>query len=61
MHKNNINKELIVTTAAEISNKIGLRNLSLKDIAPESNIKLPTLYNHVSSREEIKEELMIYG
>jgi len=61
MSKNNISDELIIETAALISNKVGLENLSLKMIAEELNIKSPSLYNHISSLDDIKEKLMIYG
>lgn len=61
MTKNNINNELIIRTAADITNRVGLENLSLKMIAKELNIKAPSLYNHISSLDEIKQEMMIYG
>ena len=61
MSKNNISDELIITTSARLSNEVGLNNLSLKMIAEELNIKSPSLYNHISSLDEIKEKLMIYG
>lgn len=61
MQKNNITTEVIIQTAAKISNEIGLNSLSLKDIAEELNIKSPSLYNHVSGLDEIKEKLMLYG
>ena len=61
MSKNNINDELIIETSARISNKVGLDNLSLKNIAEELDIKSPSLYNHVSSLDEIKQRLMICG
>jgi len=61
MSKNNISDELIIETSAVIANKIGLNNLSLKIISEELNIKSPSLYNHISSLEEIKQRLMIYG
>ncbi len=61
MSKNNINTTLIIETAAQLVNKVGLDNLSLKMIADELNIKSPSLYNHISSLEEIKTQLMIYG
>ena len=61
MSKNNITDELIITTSARLSNEVGLNNLSLKMIAEELNIKSPSLYNHISSLDEIKEKLMIYG
>ena len=61
MSKNNISDELIITTSARLSNEVGLNNLSLKMIAEELNIKSPSLYNHISSLDDIKEKLMIYG
>ena len=61
MSKNNISNELIIKTSAKLSNKVGLENLSLKMVAEELNIKSPSLYNHISSLEEIKERIMIYG
>lgn len=61
MSKNNISDELITQTAAALSNKVGLDNLSLKIIAEELNIKPPSLYNHISGLDDIKEKLMIYG
>ena len=59
--KNSISDELIIQTSASIANKVGLSNLSLKIIAEELNIKSPSLYNHISSLEEIKQRLMVYG
>lgn len=61
MSKNNISDELIIQTSARLSNEIGLENLSLKMIAEELNIKSPSLYNHISSLDNMKEKLMIYG
>lgn len=61
MSKNSISDELIIETSACIANNVGLDNLSLKIIAEELNIKSPSLYNHISSLEEIKQRLMIYG
>ncbi len=61
MSKNNISDELIVETSAAIANKVGLNNLSLKIIAEELKIKSPSLYNHISSLEEIRQRLMVYG
>lgn len=61
MAKNIISDELIIETAARLSNEVGLDNLSLKMIAEELNIKSPSLYNHISSLDEIKERLMLYG
>ena len=57
----NISRERIIETAANLSNKAGLENLSLKMIAEELKIKSPSLYNHVSSLDDIKKQLMLYG
>ena len=61
MARNSISDELIIETSARLSNKVGLDNLSLKMIAEELDIKSPSLYNHISSLDEIKERLMLYG
>ncbi len=61
MSKNNINHELIIETSAALADKVGFDNLSLKMIAENLNIKSPSLYNHISSLEDLKEKLMIYG
>ena len=60
MARNSISDELIIETSARLSNKVGLDNLSLKMIAEELDIKSPSLYNHISSLDDIKEKLMIY-
>ena len=54
-------EELIINTAANISNEIGFNNLTLKVVAKRLNIKSPSLYNHISSLEELKYKLMLYG
>jgi len=61
MARNSISDDLIIETSARLSNKVGLDNLSLKMIAEELDIKSPSLYNHISSLDDIKEKLMIYG
>lgn len=57
----NICEELIITTAANLSNEIGFNNLTLKVVAKRLNIKSPSLYNHISSLEELKYKLMLFG
>lgn len=59
--RNIINDKCIIETAAILSNEVGLEGLTLKMIAEKLEIKSPSLYNHISSLEEIKEKLMIYG
>lgn len=61
MSKNIISDNLIVETSAKLSNEVGIENLTLKIIAKELNIKSPSLYNHISNLDDIKEKIMIYG
>ena len=61
MPKNMVSEESIIETSALIANKIGLENLSLKIIANELNVKSPSLYNHISSLDDVKNKLMVYG
>lgn len=61
MSKIIISEELIIKTAALLADQRGLENVSLKMIAETLNMKSPSLYNHISSLEDIKEKLMIYG
>lgn len=59
--KSHITVEIIIETAAKLSNHVGLENLTLKMVADELKIKSPSLYNHISSLDEMKRLLMIYG
>lgn len=61
MAKNNLSTDVIVETAAALSNKVGFENLSLKMIAEALEIKSPSLYNHINSLDDVKEKLMIFG
>lgn len=61
MSKNYITDDLIIETTAALANKSGLDNLSLKIIAEKLDIKSPSLYNHISSLDEVKQRLMVYG
>lgn len=61
MAKQKISTEIIIKASAEQANQFGLENLSLKSLAETLNIKSPSLYNHISSLEELKSLLMIYG
>lgn len=61
MSNQNINDKVIIETAAALANEVGLDHLTLKGIAERLNIKSPSLYNHISSLDQVKEKLMIYG
>ncbi len=56
-----ISDDDIIEVSAMLANEVGLDNLSLKMIASKLDIKSPSLYNHFSSLDEIREKIMIYG
>lgn len=59
MSKTDINE--IIKKSAELANKVGIENISIKLIADSLNIKSLSLYNHIKNLEDIKQRLMIYG
>ncbi len=61
MARAGLDKDIVIRKAAELANETGFENLSLKTLAKELNIKSPSLYNHIGSLEELKQELMLYG
>ena len=61
MPRRNLDKRLVIKEAAALVNEIGFSNLSLRLLAERLNIKPPSLYNHITNLEELKQELMIYG
>lgn len=46
-------KEAVIQAASEIADEKGLHNLSLKVVAEKLGIRTPSLYNHISSLEEL--------
>ena len=61
MPRGNVDKHLVIAEAAALANEIGFSNVSLKLLAERLNIKTPSLYNHIASLEDLKQELMVYG
>lgn len=61
MIKNKITKDSILQAAIKISDKKGLTNLTLKDIALDLGIKPPSLYNHVSGIDDILSLIALKG
>ncbi|MDO5811794.1 MAG: WHG domain-containing protein [Bacillota bacterium] len=56
-----MNEIKIIETAIEIINQDGLENLTLKKVATKLKIKSPSLYNHISSLEDLKNKISLYG
>ena len=61
MAKAGLDKGSVIRKAAEIADRDGLDNLSMRVLAQELGIRPPSLYNHISSLDELKHELMLYG
>ena len=47
MARAGLDKDVIVSRAAQLANKIGLENVTLKVIAKEFGVQTPSLYNHI--------------
>lgn len=61
MARAGLDKNIIVTGAAQIANEIDVENVTLKLLADNLNIQTPSLYNHIKNLEDLQKELMIYG
>ena len=51
----------VIQTAADIADKNGLSNVSLKAVAESLNIRTPSLYNHIDSLESLLREIAHNG
>ena len=56
-----ITKADVIHTAADIADKNGLSNVSLKVVAENLNIRTPSLYNHIDSLESLLREIAHNG
>jgi AcrR family transcriptional regulator len=56
-----ITKADVIHTAADIADKNGLSNVSLKVVAESLNIRTPSLYNHIDSLEALLREIAHNG
>ncbi|MGN1130917.1 MAG: TetR/AcrR family transcriptional regulator, partial [Ruminococcus sp.] len=60
--KAGLDKRKIIEAAADMADKKGIANVTLKVLAEELGIKSPSLYKHFSGGlEELNKELMLYG
>ena len=60
--KAGLNKEKIIEAAANMADKKGISNVTLKVLAAELGIKPPSLYKHFhGGLDELNKELMLYG
>lgn len=57
----NLNKQKVVSKAAELANELGdVYQLKLKTVATALNVKVPSLYNHVQGLDGLIHDIRIY-
>lgn len=61
MEKTKLDKNIVIRKAAEIVNKMGVEQITLKMLANDLGVKSPSLYNHIKGLDDLKKQLMIYG
>ena len=61
MPKGYVDKHYVIAETAALANEVGFSNVTLKLVAERLNIKAPSLYNHITGLDELKQELMAYG
>lgn len=60
MPRSGIEQEDVVRVAAELTDEIGIDNITLKEVSRRLDIKSPSLYNHIDGLQELKEEVSLY-
>jgi len=61
MPRNNLSSDAVLNAATELADKEGLRQLSIKKLAENLNVKPPALYNYLDSLDELHVDLAIAG
>lgn len=61
MARAGLDKNGVVEKAAQLANKMGFENISLKILADSLGIQPPSLYNHIKGLDDLQNELMLYG
>lgn len=56
-----ITRETVILVASNLADEAGLNEVSLKNVAEKLNIKTPSLYNHISSLDELLHEIAHKG
>lgn len=58
MTKRNLSKSIVLKTSAKLFRQKSFAQVSVRDIAKTLNVKAASLYNHISSKDQILEELI---
>ena len=61
MARMGLDKNAVISRAAQLANDVGLEKITLKALANDLNIQPPSLYSHIRGLEDLKKELMLYG
>lgn len=61
MPRNGLNKERVVEAAAALVEKCGAAGFTMRQLAETLNVKTASLYNHVSSMEELLMDVCAYA
>lgn len=56
-----LTREKVIEQAAMLANEKGLAYVTITTLAAHLGIKKPSLYNHITSQEDIYQGIMIYG
>lgn len=56
-----LSADTIIETAGANGDEIGIDKISIKLLAEKFNIKSPSVYNHFTNLDEIKNGVMLYG
>lgn len=56
-----VTKEAVIQATAEIADKDGLNKVSLKIVAEKLNIRTPSLYNHITSLDDLLRDVAHHG
>ena len=60
MPRSGIGKGDIIRVAAELTDEIGIDNITLKEVSKRLDIQSPSLYNHIGGLPELKEQVSLY-
>lgn len=51
----------IVTTAIQLADKEGINGVTIATVAKELGVRPPSLYNHISGLQELRNKVALYG
>jgi AcrR family transcriptional regulator len=56
-----LNRDTVVRAAADLMDRNPGQELSLTELARHLNIKTPSLYNHIDSLDELRQDVAVFG